>query len=169
MALLVALCLMGALADSASAQMQMSSSSSGQSDEHPPPPPWPYHLLAVATGFIFLSAGAVTAIYRKKRRGWLQPHKMLGLTGMAATLMGVAIAVYMVSTYLNALVLNEIHAYLGLSVLLAVLITPALGFAQFKTRDKRMHAVHRWSGRLTLALMAANLLVGIAMMIGLMA
>jgi hypothetical protein len=126
-------------------------------------------MLAVAAGFIFLAAGAMTAVHRKKRRGWLQPHKMLGLTGMAATLTGVAIAIYMVSRYLNALILSEVHAYLGLAVLLAVLITPTLGFAQFRIRDKRMHAIHRWSGRLTLALMAANLLVGIAMIMGLIA
>jgi|GEM_PF-291022 len=168
MTVLLALCLMGAFADSASAQMQISSSSD-QSDEHPPPPPWPYHLIAVVAGFTFLSAGAMTAIYRKKRRGWLQTHKMLGLTGMAATLAGVAIAIYMVSTYLSAIILNEVHAYLGLVVLLAVLITPALGFAQFRIRDKRMHAIHRWSGRITLTLMAANILVGIAMIAGLVA
>jgi hypothetical protein len=164
-ALLLAALIASSLAEGSSAQMQMPSGSGDQSDE-PPPPPWPYHLVAVALGFFFLTAGAITAMYRKKKRDWLKPHKALGLSGMAATLAGVAIAIYMVSTYLGTLIVDEVHAYLGLCVLLAVLVTPTLGYAQFRIRDKRMHAIHRWSGRLTLTLMAANLLVGIAMIAG---
>jgi hypothetical protein len=41
-----------------------------------------------------------------------------------------------------------------------VLFTPVLGFVQLKKRDKRLRAIHRWSGRMTIALMIINAYLG---------
>jgi hypothetical protein len=44
-------------------------------------------------------------------------------------------------------------------VVLAV-FTPIMGYMQFRKNDKRIRIIHRWSGRLTIAMMLINVAVG---------
>jgi hypothetical protein len=124
------------------------------------PPPWPYHALLVSTGFIVLFAAMLTARYMKNKRWWLRAHKSLGLLGAFITLAGFATAVFMVRTYIGTLFIPEMHAYLGFTIAAMALFTPFLGFMQFRTKDKRMHLIHRWAGRITIVLMLINIIGG---------
>ncbi len=135
----------------------------GNSDT--PPPHWPYHAFFVSTGLIFMTAGMITARSMKGKRWWLKAHKIIALLGASLALIGFFIAAYLVSTYLDTYFLRELHAYLGIGAVLLVVFTPIIGFMQFRLRDKRIKAIHRWSGRTTLVIMLANILAGLQMII----
>ena len=90
----------------------------------------------------------------------MKAHRTLGIAGAALTLSGIAVAIYMVSASAGLQPPGGPHAYLGIIVSLMVLSTPVLGFVQLKKRDMRMRAIHRWSGRMTIALMIINAYLG---------
>ena len=51
---------------------------------------------------------------------------------------------------------EEPHAYLGITALALVVFTPIMGFMQFRIKDKRMRIIHRWSGRLAITMVLIN-------------
>jgi hypothetical protein len=90
----------------------------------------------------------------------LKAHKNLGIAGAALTLSGITVAIYMDSASAGLQPPGGPHAYLGIIVSLMVFLTPVLGFVQLKKRDKRLRLIHRWSGRMTIALMMINAYLG---------
>lgn len=124
------------------------------------PPPWPYHALLVSTGFVVLFAGMLAVRYMKNKRWWLKAHQSLALLGAFITLAGFATAVFMVRIYLGTFFVNEMHAFLGFTIAAMVVLTPILGFMQFRTKDKRVRLIHRWAGRITIVLMLTNIIGG---------
>lgn len=134
-----------------------------QSDK--PPPHWPYHALLVSLGLIFMTAGMLTARHKKGRRWWLKAHRTMGLFGASLAVLGVFLSAYLVSMYLEKLFVAETHAYLGIAAASFVIITPIVGFMQFRYRDKRIHVAHRWLGRTALVLMFANIIAGLQMIL----
>ena len=130
---------------------------------HQLPPPWPFHLLFVSVGGVSLIGGAFTARYLRQRDGWFALHKKLALTGVASILVGVSVAVYMVTTYMETYFVKELHTYLGASVFTFVILTPALGFAQLRSSDKRVRIAHRWSGRIIIILILIAIFAGVQM------
>jgi hypothetical protein len=127
------------------------------------PPPWPYHVAMVFVGFASLAGGAFTARYLKHRTGWVGLHKKLALIGVVFILAGLFIAAYMVSVYMETSFVRETHAYFGAGVFAFLIVTPILGILQFRSKDKRMHIIHRWSGRITLVLILFTIMAGIQM------
>jgi hypothetical protein len=127
------------------------------------PPPWPYHVAMVFLGFTSLAGGAFTARYLKQRTGWIGLHKRLALIGVVFVLAGLSIAAYMVSAYMDTFFVREMHAYLGAGVFAFLIVTPILGIFQFRSKDKRMHIIHRWSGRITIVLILFTIIAGIQM------
>ena len=121
---------------------------------------FPYHALLVLSGLLFLIAGMICARYLKGKRWWLKAHRTLGIAGAALTLSGITVAIYMVSASAGLQPPGGPHAYLGIIVSLMVILTPVLGFIQLKKRDKRLQTIHRWSGRMTIALMIINAYLG---------
>jgi hypothetical protein len=131
------------------------------SPHHPlPPPPWPYHVLLVTTGVVVMSGGMLTARYMKKKGWWLKAHKSLAISGALLTISGFIVAAYMVSTYMGTYLVMEPHAYLGITALALVVFAPIMGSMQFRIKDKRMHIIHRWSGRLAIVMVLANIASG---------
>lgn len=121
---------------------------------------YPFHAFLVSSGLLLLSAGMICARYMKGRRWWLKAHKILGLGGAALTLSGIMVAVYMVSASSGLNTPAGPHVYIGITVSLMVLFTPFMGFIQLKKRDLRLRAIHKWSGRMTIALMIINAYLG---------
>ena len=121
---------------------------------------YPFHAFLVSSGLLLLSAGMICARYMKGRRWWLKAHKSLGIGGAALTLSGIMVAVYMVTASSGFAPPAGPHAYIGILVSLMILFTPIMGFIQLKKRDMRLRAIHRWSGRLTIALMIINAYLG---------
>jgi hypothetical protein len=124
------------------------------------PSPWPYHVLLVTTGVVVLLGGMLTARYMKKKSWWLKAHKSLAISGALLTISGFIVAAYMVSTYMGTYLVMEPHAYLGIAALALVVIAPIMGFMQFRIKDKRMHIIHRWSGRLAIVMVLTNIASG---------
>jgi len=145
------------------------SEAGGGTHTHQLPPPWPYHMLMVFAGVISLAGGAFTARYLKQRTGWVALHKKLALIGVVFVLAGLSIAAYMVSVYMETSFVREMHAYLGASVFAFLLVTPTLGIMQFRSKDKRMHTMHRWSGRITIMLILFTIIAGIQMVLTVLA
>jgi hypothetical protein len=139
------------------------SEAGGGAHTHQLPPPWPYHIAMVFLGFTSLAGGAFTARYLKHRKGWIGLHKKLALIGIVLVLAGLSIAVYMVSAYMETFFVREMHAYLGASVFAFLIVTPMLGILQFRSRDMRIHTIHRWSGRITIMLILLTIIAGIQM------
>jgi hypothetical protein len=132
---------------------------------HQLPPPWPYHLIFVSVGGVSLAGGFFTARYLKHKKEWLNLHKKFVLFGSALVLTGLSIAAYMVSTYMETYFVMEPHAYLGATTFVFILLTPTLGFAQFRLKDKRIRTFHKYSGRLTMMLILATIIAGIQMVL----
>jgi hypothetical protein len=124
------------------------------------PPPWPYHVLLVSTGVTVMLGGMLTARFMKKKNWWLKTHKILAISGALLTLSGFILAAYMVSTYMGTYLVMETHAYLGIMAVSLVFFAPIMGFMQFRTKDKRMHIIHRWTGRLAIAMVLINIWAG---------
>ena len=76
------------------------------------------------------------------------------------TVSGFLVAAYMVSTYMETYLVMEPHAYIGITAVALVVLAPIMGFMQFRTRDKRMHIIHRWTGRLAIAMVLVNIAAG---------
>ena len=127
---------------------------------------WPYHALLVTSGLLFMLGGMIAARYMKRKSWWLKAHKSLGVSGALLTLSGVIVAVYMVLTYNGTYLVEEPHAYLGITALALVVFTPIMGFMQFRIRDKRMRIIHRWSGRLAIVVVLINAAAGWMMISG---
>jgi heme/copper-type cytochrome/quinol oxidase subunit 3 len=130
------------------------------SPHHPLPSPWPYHVLLVTTGIVVMSGGMLTARYMKEKGWWLKAHKSLAISGALLTISGFIVAAYMVSTYMGTYLVMEPHAYLGITALALVVFAPIMGFMQFRKKDKRIHIIHRWSGRLAIIMVLSNIAAG---------
>jgi hypothetical protein len=121
---------------------------------------WPYHASLVILGFALLVWGMTVA--RRKEKGWLKKHKLLGISGAAFAIAGMTMAAYMISAASQEH-FKVPHAYLGSFVILLLIITPTLGFLQLKVTKKRsahIRRVHKLFGRTALLLMALNMLFG---------
>jgi hypothetical protein len=145
------------------------SEAGGGGHAHQLPPPWPYHMIMVFAGVISLVGGAFTARYLKQKTGWIELHKKLALAGVVLVLAGILIAVYMVSVYMETSFVREMHAYLGASVFIFLILTPMLGIFQFRSKDMRIHTIHRWSGRIALILILFTIIAGIQMVMTVLA
>jgi len=124
------------------------------------PPPWPYHVLLVTTGVVVMLGGMLTARFMKKKNWWLKTHKSLVISGALLTVSGFILAAYMVSTYMDTYLVMETHAYLGITAVALVVLAPIMGFMQFRTKDKRIHIIHRWTGRLAIVMVLINIWAG---------
>jgi hypothetical protein len=141
----------------------------GGAHTHQLPPPWPYHMIVVVAGTLSLTGGAFTARYLKQRTGWVGLHKKLALSGVVLVLAGLFVAAYMVSVYMETYFVQEMHAYLGASVFIFLIVTPLFGIFQFRSKDKRIHTIHRWSGRITIMLILFTIIAGIQMVLTVLA
>jgi uncharacterized membrane protein YeaQ/YmgE (transglycosylase-associated protein family) len=121
---------------------------------------WPYHASLVILGFLLLVWGMTVA--RRKEKGWLKKHRLLGISGATVSVAGMTMAAYMIYAASQEH-FRLPHAYLGSVVILLVIVTLALGLLQLKASNKgktKIRWVHRIFGRTTLLLMALNMLFG---------
>jgi hypothetical protein len=85
------------------------------------------------------------------------------------SLAGIFVAAYMVSVYMETSFVREMHAYLGVSVFVFVIVIPMLGIFQFKSKDMRIHTIYRWSGRITIMLILLTIIAEIEMVLAVLA
>jgi len=126
---------------------------------------YPVHAILMGVSFVLLFVGMFLPRYFKGKKWWLKTHRRIGIAGGVIGVVGVGIAVYMISRS-TRIHLRVVHSYLGLATILLMIYMPLLGHFMLRIRGnparaKRARAVHRWVGRLTLALMAATIVLGL--------
>jgi heme A synthase len=113
------------------------------------------------TGLILIAAGVIVA--RSRATGtWYKTHRLLEILSGACIIAGLVIGVYMVA--LSGLPhLRNIHEVLGAAIGALLIITIAFGFSVKRARRSKnaIRTGHRWLGRITLALVVLNILLGI--------
>lgn len=122
---------------------------------------WPYHALLMSAGFILLVAGVITARFHKTRN-WYKTHAILQLSGGACIIAGLFTGIYMVA--LSGLPhLRTTHEILGVAIGALVIITIIIGYCikRVTTLKKSVRMSHRWLGRILIALIVINSILGI--------
>lgn len=109
-----------------------------------------------------MTAGAAVARYMKGKKWWLKAHRIFGILGAFQVWAGFLTAVVMTSRY-GGRHFDFPHAWLGLGTALLALASPLAGQGQLTLRSHaaRLRIVHRRIGRLTLAFLFINMMVGL--------
>ncbi len=119
------------------------------------------HIGLMAAGFLLMTAGVFIAIFMRKRRWWLKAHKASGTAAALCMSAGLAAAVIAVENS-SGIHFGFLHARMGVLTLLGAVITPSIGFMQFRIRTPQVKVMHRWLGRLTLAFAIAAIVLGLS-------
>jgi len=126
-----------------------------------------YLLLQIHAGIMILTVctlltGALIARFMKKRPWWFKAHRAIAIVGVIFFLLAIT-AIALQITLTERAHLRVSHSWVGLAALIFVLLTPTLGFLQFKLRNvaTKLRSLHRWSGRITICLMVINVILGL--------
>jgi hypothetical protein len=122
---------------------------------------WPYHALLMSAGLILFIAGLITARYHKTR-DWYKTHMILQVTGGTCIIAGLVVGVYMVALSGFPQLFN-IHEKLGVAIAALVIMTIIIGYSirRVKRSKTAIRFSHRWLGRIIIALMVINIILGI--------
>jgi hypothetical protein len=122
---------------------------------------WPYHVLLISVGFILLAAGFITARFRRTG-SWYKTHMILAAGGAACIIAGLFIGVYMVMLS-GVPHLRNIHEITGVATVTLVVITVIIGYfiKRVNTLKNAIRTGHRWLGRISIALVVLNILLGL--------
>lgn len=120
------------------------------------------HAGCMLAGFLSMAGGGATARFMRGKEWWLRVHRGLGSVGGICLLLGLTAASVMVSGQTGRH-LAVPHAWLGLVTILSTLCTYALGVSQLRKKTAGIRSAHRWSGRITLALLLLNVLSGLSL------
>lgn len=117
--------------------------------------------LMMLTGCLLLT-GAFIARLLKKKPWWLKAHRSIAITGVVLFLIAV-VSIAIQITITERTHLRVPHSWVGLTTLIFILLTPALGFLQLKIKNMaaKLRVFHRWSGRITISLMIINVILGL--------
>ncbi|MCX5974478.1 MAG: hypothetical protein NTU59_07415 [Coprothermobacterota bacterium] len=134
---------------------------SGQGSERTVPLLWPIHagLMLVGVG---LTGYAIALLMRKKKpRGFLRIHQRFALAGGIVLLLGLAMAVIMVSIT-TGIHLRVLHAIGGVTAFVLTATVLVLGFAFLKSHKnkKKIRPLHLWLARLDCILLIGVIAVG---------
>jgi hypothetical protein len=119
----------------------------------------------MSASFLLLFVGMFFPRYLKRKKWWLKTHRRMGIAGTVIGVVGIAIAVYMISRT-TQMHLRVLHSWIGLVTIILMVFSPFLGHFMLKIRKdpgraKRARAVHRWIGRITLLFMAVTIALGL--------
>ena len=126
---------------------------------------YPVHGVLMATAFVLLFLGMLFPRYFKRKKWWLKTHRRINIAGSSTGVVGVGMAVYMISQT-TQVHLRVLHSYIGLITITLMIFTPFLGHFMLKIRKvpgraKKARAFHRWIGRVTLLFLAATIVLGL--------
>jgi uncharacterized membrane protein len=121
------------------------------------PLPIVFHALFMFIGLVVLLYAASISM-KKKTNQWLKKHRMFALSGVTSVITGLIIMILFKESqgYPH---LASPHAIGGLVTVIAVVITPILGYLITKGIQK-VKPIHKLSGRLTIILVAITIIFG---------
>jgi hypothetical protein len=117
----------------------------------------------MAVGFLVLISAALVAATLKRKTWWLRIHRTVGLCGASLMLMAAVTIIAAIASSPEGHHLRTPHTWLGAFTVIVALITPLLGFLQFRirTRSAIIRTYHRICGRLLMVLTPASILFGL--------
>jgi hypothetical protein len=123
------------------------------------------HGALMSAAFVLLLVGMFFPRYLKRKKAWLKTHRRLGIAGAVIGVVGIGIAIYMI-TRTTGMHLRVPHSWIGLVTVIQMIYTPLLGHFMLKirknpSRAKQARAAHRWVGRIALLFMAATIVLGL--------
>ncbi len=123
------------------------------------------HAVLMGTGFLLAFSGMLIAMTQRRKRWWLRVHRIVGLTGTAAMLLGAAAAVAAVAALPKPHHFGTPHTWVGALTVALAAGAAALGLLQLRIPAKAafFRTFHRLAGRLV------NLIAPIAILMGLAA
>jgi hypothetical protein len=123
------------------------------------------HAVLMGTGSLLALSGMLIAMTQRRKRWWLKAHRIVGLTGTATMLLGVAAAVAAVAALPEPHHFGTPHTWVGALTVALAAGASALGLLQLgiPTKATAFRALHRLAGRLV------NLAAPIAILMGLRA
>jgi drug/metabolite transporter (DMT)-like permease len=107
------------------------------------------HALFMLSMLAFLSSAIVIA--RKKKEGWFQKHRILGITGAVCGIAGFS-WMAVLKTVHGYPHLKSPHAIVGFVVILIMAIAPVLGYLLVNKGKENLRAVHKKIGYATVVL-----------------
>lgn len=121
------------------------------------PLPIAFHALFMIIGLIVLLYAASISM-KKKTNQWLKKHRTSALSGIAAIIIGLIIMIVFKESqgYPH---LASPHAIGGLVTVIAVLITPILGYLITKGKQN-VKLIHKPLGKITIILVAITIIFG---------
>ncbi len=120
------------------------------------------HAGFMIVAFLAMAFGIAIAMFMRGRTWWLQVHRRCETVALICVFLGLAAALFMVSRH-GGPHLYIPHAWLGLAAGIALVSTYLIGRLQMKTGRARMRPLHRWAGRVAVALLLLNLLSGLSL------
>ncbi len=122
------------------------------------------HAGLMCCAFALLFAGFVTARYLRQKRFWLKVHRAFGLWGVASMILALAAIAVRISLD-QGRHLDVPHAWVGCGVAVLVAAQTLIGFLQLRVRQRSamLRSIHRPLGKTVIALMAANIALGLKM------
>jgi hypothetical protein len=123
------------------------------------------HACLMGAGFLLALTALLIAMTQRQKRWWLRVHRIVGLTGTAAMLLGFAAAVAAIATSHEAHHFRSPHTWIGALTVSLALGAATLGLLQFRIPAKTagFRTLHRLAGRIV------NLTTPIAVLLGLRA
>lgn len=115
----------------------------------------------MTAGVLLMAAGIFVAAVMRSKRWWLRTHKTSGIA--AVTFMSAGfIAAFLFVQDSSGIHFKILHARIGAATLIFGMITPLLGFMQFRIRNPQVKVMHRWLGRSTLVFAIAAIVLGLS-------
>jgi multisubunit Na+/H+ antiporter MnhB subunit len=125
---------------------------------------WPYHAALLTVGLLFLLSGFIVMRYRRTSHGF-QNHQRLQALGGLAAVAGISMSIYMVQLS-GAPHFHAVHDVLGVGTVAVILVTLGLGVVVTRTPgiSRQTRSAHRLLGMAAIALVAANIVLGLSML-----
>lgn len=123
---------------------------------------FPVHAILMTLGFLCFVTAASFPAFRKGKPGWLGNHQILASAGTVLSIAAFATAYLMVGSS-GGPHLRVPHAYLGAAVVIVMVLTYLLGHLRLRMKPYILQAIalHRWTGRVLLLLMALTVISGL--------
>jgi len=116
------------------------------------------HGTIMMAGLVLVAWGIMCAIFFRRKRWWLKAHKSAGYGGTGVLLIGALTAIIALSLSGEGHMRTP-HAFIGSAGIALAIVAPVLGVLQIKNRI--LKSLHRWSGRITGAVILVNAVLGL--------